>query len=229
MLKTNLEYINSEISKARAKSPYGQEVSLIAVSKTHPVSVIKEAYDLGVRDFGENRVQELLEKIDKLPSDIRWHLIGHLQANKVKYIVDKVYMIHSVDSVKLAEEIEKQAAKKDVTVKILIQLNISHEESKFGADARDAQEMIDIISRMPHIKIMGFMTIAPFTDDAETVRDIFRKLKKLSIDIELLNNDNNRVCTLSMGMSGDFSVAIEEGATMVRIGTGIFGERDYSI
>ena len=229
MIKENLKKIQSSIEEARLNSRYGQDVTLVAVSKTKPVSAIQEAYDAGMRDFGENKVQEIMEKYDKLPSDIRWHLIGHLQRNKVKYIVDKVYMIHSVDSLRLAQEIEAQAAKKDVVVKILVEINISHEESKFGIGREETAELLKEISEMKHLDFRGFMTIAPFTEDPESVRSVFTELKNLSIDINSLNIDNINISILSMGMSGDYKVAIEEGSTMVRVGTAIFGARDYSI
>lgn len=229
MIKENLALINKEIQNARALSPYNQDVKLVAVSKTKPNEDILEAYEAGVRDFGENKVQELAAKYEALPKDIRWHLIGHLQRNKVKYIIDKVYLIHSVDSLRLAREIEKEAAKKDITVNILIQINISHEESKFGIDESETAELFMQISRMPHIKIMGFMTIAPECDDPEDVRPIFRQLKKISIDINSLNGDNTMKWELSMGMSGDFKAAVMEGATYVRIGSSIFGKRNYNL
>lgn len=229
MIKENLALINKEIQNARALSPYNQDVKLVAVSKTKPNEDILEAYEAGVRDFGENKVQELAAKYEALPKDIKWHLIGHLQRNKVKYIIDKVYLIHSVDSLRLAREIEKEAAKKDITVNILIQINISHEESKFGIDESETAELFMQISRMPHIKIMGFMTIAPECDDPEDVRPIFRQLKKISIDINSLNGDNTMKWELSMGMSGDFKAAVMEGATYVRIGSSIFGKRNYNL
>ena len=229
MIKEKLELINKRIDDAAARSPYGQEVTLVAVSKTKPVSMIREAYDLGVRDFGENKVQELMDKIDQLPSDIRWHLIGHLQRNKVKYVVGRVYMIHSVDSLRLAEEIEKEAAKKDVTVNILIEINAAGEESKFGVKPEDAAELVSQIRHLSHIKIKGFMTVAPACDDPEIIRPYFREMKKLSIDIEKSNVDNISKYVLSMGMSGDFETAIEEGSDIVRIGTSIFGERIYNV
>lgn len=229
IISENLDNVKKRIKEASDRSPYGQDVTLIAVSKTKPVSMIQEAYDAGIRDFGENKVQELTDKYDKLPSDIRWHLIGHLQRNKVKYIVDKVYMIHSVDSLRLAEEIEKQAEKKGVTVKILVEVNISHEESKFGIDRAQTEELLRAIALMKHLEFCGFMTVAPAVENPEEVRGVFRELKNLSIDIEGLNIDNIHISVLSMGMSGDFQVAVEEGSNMVRVGTSIFGARDYSI
>ncbi|MBE6017129.1 MAG: YggS family pyridoxal phosphate-dependent enzyme [Lachnospiraceae bacterium] len=229
MIKDNICILNEEISAAAKAGRFGQDVTLVAVSKTHPAEMIMEAYDEGIRDFGENKVQELLSKYDELPSDIRWHLIGHLQRNKVKYIVDKVWLIHSVDSLKLAETIEEQAAIHGVDVNILIQVNISHEESKFGIDKDELISLLRAVSIMKHVHVQGLMTIAPFTEDPEECRWIFRELKNLSIDIDALKIDNIRMKILSMGMSGDYRVAIEEGSTMVRVGTAIFGQRDYTI
>ena len=229
MIKDNLENIKNEITKTQLQSPYAQEVKLIAVSKTKPASDILQAYEAGIRDFGENKVQELVSKYESLPDDIRWHMIGHLQRNKVKYIIDKAYLIHSVDSLRLAEEIEKEAAKRNITADILVQVNISEEESKFGIGENDARELVNRISLMPHINIKGLMTIAPACDNPDDVRPVFRELKKLSIDIDYFNMDNKPDCELSMGMSGDYKAAILEGATYVRIGSSIFGERNYNL
>ena len=205
------------------------DVTLIAVSKTKPASDIQTLYDYGVRDFGENKVQELTSKYEELPKDIRWHLIGHLQTNKVKYIVDKVYLIHSVDSVKLAMEIEKEAAKKDIIVNILVQVNVANEDTKFGLDNSEVTNIVEEIAKLPHIRIKGLMTIAPFVDDGEENRKYFNELKQLSVDIKAKNIDNVCMDMLSMGMSGDYTTAIEEGATHVRVGTSIFGVRNYAI
>ena len=204
------------------------DVTLIAVSKTHPASDIKELYDYGVRHFGENKVQELVDKYEVLPKDIKWHLIGHLQTNKVKYIVDKVHLIHSVDSIKLAEQIEKEAAKKNVQVDILVQVNVANENTKFGLEVTETISMVEQIAKFPHVHIKGLMTIAPFVDDGEENRKYFNDLKQLSVDIKGKNIDNVSMDYLSMGMSGDYPVAIEEGATFVRVGTSIFGIRDYN-
>jgi len=204
------------------------EVTLIAVSKTYPADAIAELYKHGCRDFGENKVQELLEKYETLPKDIRWHMIGHLQRNKVKYIVDKVYLIHSVDSLRLAEEISKEAVKKNVTVNILIEVNVAQEESKFGLKTEETVALAESISSLPGICVKGLMTIAPYVENAEENRQYFRKLKQLSVDIMHKNIDNVTMDFLSMGMSGDYMVATEEGATYIRVGTSIFGERDYS-
>lgn len=228
MIRQNLENIKAQIEEARKESPYGQEVKLIAVSKTKPESDIMEAYDAGIRDFGENKVQELVDKYEHLPKDIRWHLIGHLQRNKVRYVIDKAYLIHSVDSLRLAQEIEKEAAKRNMTANILIQVNISEEETKFGISEAEVFELVQQISKMPHIKIRGLMTIAPVCDDDEEVRPVFKELKKLSIDIDSLKLDNKPECELSMGMSGDFKAAVREGATYVRVGSSIFGARNYN-
>lgn len=225
-IRKNLINVEQEIQRACDKSGRNRtEVSLIAVSKTKPISMIQEAYDEGIRDFGENRVQELLDKIPKLPSDIRWHMIGHLQRNKVKYIVDKVAMIHSVDSLSLAEEISREAVKKNVMVDILIEVNVAEESSKFGVAAADLSELVESISKLPSIHIKGLMTVAPFTENPEENRPYFHKLLQLAVDIDRKNIDNRGTCLLSMGMTGDYSVAIEEGAAYVRVGTGIFGER----
>lgn len=228
MVTENYKEVQSFVKESEKKSSYGQNVTLIAVSKTKPSSDIKALYDIGVRDFGENKVQELCDKYDELPKDIKWHLIGHLQTNKVKYIVDKVYLIHSVDSIHLAQQIENECEKKNVDVNILVQVNVAKEDTKFGLMAEDVMSMIESISKLPHIHIKGLMTIAPFVEDAEENRQVFSDLKKLSVDIRNKNIDNVSMDVLSMGMSGDYRVAIEEGSTMVRVGTSIFGERNYN-
>ena len=189
--------------------------------------MLQEIYDENIRDFGQNKVQELCSKMGQLPSDIRWHMIGHLQRNKVKYIVGKVELIHSVDTYRLAEEINIQAKKQNVIVPILVEVNIAHEESKFGISAEDAILLVEEISKLENIRIKGLMTIAPYVENPEDNRLYFRKIKQLSVDITNKNIDNVFMEILSMGMTGDYMVAIEEGATMVRVGTGIFGERNY--
>ena len=230
MLKENLESVEEKIQEACKKSGRNREdVTLIAVSKTKPVETLQEAYDLGVRVFGENKVQELTEKYDSLPKDIHWHMIGHLQRNKVKYIIDKVSMVHSVDSVRLAEAIEKEAAKKDICMPVLIEVNVAGEESKFGLSVEEVLPFLEEISSYEHLQVKGLMTIAPFVANPEENREVFQKLKKLSVDIAAKNINNVNMSVLSMGMTNDYQVAVEEGATMVRVGTGIFGERDYSI
>lgn len=228
MIRENLTNVLTKIKEAEEKSRFHQTVTLVAVSKTHPVSDIQEAYDAGVRDFGENKVQELMSKIDELPSDIRWHLIGHLQRNKVKYIIGRTYLIHSVDSLRLAEEIDKESAKHGVITDILVQVNISEEETKSGIDTADAIALVKDIAKLPNVRIKGLMTIAQETQNPEETRPVFQTLRNLSIDIKALNIDNISMDFLSMGMSGDFVVAIDEGANLVRIGTSIFGKRDYT-
>ena len=229
MVAENLAQVQKNINESCSKiNRDPNEVTLIAVSKTKPVEMLKEAYDAGARVFGENKVQEIVDKYDQMPSDVKWHMIGHLQRNKVKYIVDKVAMIHSVDSLRLAETIEKEAAKKAVIVPILIEVNVAQEESKFGLKPEEVLPLIEQIADFSHIRIKGLMTIAPYVDNAEENREIFRELKKLSVDIAAKNINNVTMSVLSMGMTGDYMVAVQEGATMVRVGTGIFGERDYS-
>lgn len=230
MIRENLVSVqkNMEESCERA-GRNAEDVRLIAVSKTKPVGALKEAYEAGCRDFGENKVQELTEKYEELPKDIRWHMIGHLQRNKVKYLVGRVYMIHSVDSVKLAEEISREAVKKNVTVPILVEVNVAGEESKFGTSVREAEMLVREIAALPGISVRGLMTIAPYVEKAEDNRQYFVNLRQLSVDIKKKNIDNVCMDVLSMGMTGDYTVAVEEGATYVRVGTGIFGERDYGI
>lgn len=230
MLRDNLKKVEENIQAACDRSGRNRdEVTLIAVSKTKPVEMLQEIYDENIRDFGENKVQELCDKIEKMPSDIKWHMIGHLQRNKVKYIVGKVALIHSVDSYRLAEEISIQAKKHNTTVPILVEVNIAHEESKFGISEEDAILLVKEISELENIRIMGLMTIAPYVENPEDNRMYFRKIKELSVDINSKNIDNVSMEIISMGMTGDYEVAIEEGATMVRVGTGIFGARNYNI
>jgi len=231
----NLENVEKNIEKACERAGRERkEVTLIAVSKTKPIEDIKVAYDAGIRDFGENKVQEILDKYDKLPADINWHMIGHLQTNKVKYIIDKVCMIHSVDSLKLAEEISKRAVAAGVVMPVLIEINIGDEESKFGITFDTAVDFLSETVDLPGIKVKGFMCIAPYTENAEENRIYFKKLKQLYVDITTKNIDNrivgiDDISILSMGMTGDYEVAVEEGATHIRVGTGIFGARDYTV
>ncbi|MBR1389895.1 MAG: YggS family pyridoxal phosphate-dependent enzyme [Lachnospiraceae bacterium] len=229
MLKENLKKVESNVQTACEKSNRDRnEVTLIAVSKTKPVEMLQEIYDAGVRDFGENKVQEIMEKYDRLPYDIKWHMIGHLQRNKVKYIIDKVCMIHSVDSLRLAEEISRQAVSHQLEMPILVEVNIAGEESKFGVRLEAAVQLVEEIAKLPNLNIRGLMTIAPYVDRPEDNREHFRHLRQLAVDINHKNIDNVSMGVLSMGMTGDYMVAIEEGATMVRVGTGIFGIRNYS-
>lgn len=230
MVTENLKKVEERVCAACERAGRDRsEVTLIAVSKTKPVSMIEELYEIGVRDFGENKVQELTEKYEELPKDIRWHLIGHLQRNKVKYVADKACLIHSVDSLRLAQTISEEAQKKKVAVPVLIEVNMAGEESKFGVSPQETEELVRSIAVLPGIRVKGLMTIAPFVEDAEENRVHFAGLKKLCVDIKKKNIDNVSMDILSMGMTGDYEVAIEEGATMVRVGTGIFGERNYHI
>ncbi len=230
MLKEQLEEVEQKIQAAcKTAGRKREEVTLIAVSKTKPVSLLQEAYDCGIRIFGENKVQELTNKYDVLPEDISWHMIGHLQTNKVKYIVDKTALIHSVDSLKLAETINREAEKNGCTAKILVEVNVAEEESKYGLKTNQVIPFIEKISLFENISVCGLMTIAPFVENPEDNRLIFANLQKLSVDIKKKNIDNVNVSILSMGMTNDYEVAIQEGATMVRVGTGIFGARNYVV
>lgn len=229
MIKENLKQVEENISEACKRGKREEtDVTLICVSKTKPMEMISEAYDLGKRDFGENKAQEMKEKWEMLPKDIRWHFIGHLQTNKVKYVVGRAYLIHSVDSLHLAEAIEAESRKQDVISHILVEVNVAKEASKFGIQTEETLQLIEEIAALPHIKIEGLMTIAPFVADPEENRQIFHKLCELSVDIKQKNIDNVSMDVLSMGMTNDYEVAIEEGATYIRIGTGIFGERNYN-
>jgi len=243
MMKENIQEVEQRIQAACDRAGRDRsEVTLIAVSKTKPNEMLVEAYELGMRHFGENKVQEMSGKYDALNDGfeevVNWHLIGHLQRNKVKYIIDKAVLIHSVDSLRLAEQIEEEAAKKDLVSDILIEVNIAEEDTKFGVKQEEVDMLLKEIVKLSHIRVRGLMTIAPFVENPEKNRDYFKKLRELYVDIKTKNIDNiyngnnlntELFDTLSMGMTGDYEVAIEEGATMVRIGTGIFGERDYSI
>ena len=229
-VQKNLEEVRARIREASDKAGRNdRDVTLIAVSKTKPVSMLMEAYQAGMRDFGENKVQEILEKYDRMPSDVKWHMIGHLQTNKVKYIIDKVCMIHSVDSYKLAEVISREAVKHNVIMPILIEVNVAGEETKFGTGMEGTEELVRQISLLPGIKIEGLMTIAPYVEDPEENRQYFVDLRQLSVDIARKNIDNVSMGLLSMGMTNDYEVAVTEGATHVRVGTGIFGARDYQV
>ena len=228
MLKENFEEVEARIEAACRRSGRDRrEVTLIAVSKTKPLEMLQEIYDLGERNFGENKVQELTGKYEAMPKDIHWHMIGHLQRNKVKYIIDKVELIHSVDSLRLAKTISEEAEKHGCTAHILLEVNVAGEESKFGMTVEEAPGLAEEIALLPNIRIDGLMTIAPFVEEPEENRPVFRKLKKLSVDIKAKNINNVTMAVLSMGMTNDYEIAIEEGATMVRVGTAIFGERNY--
>lgn len=230
MLKENLKYVEKRIQAAcdRAGRPR-DEVTLIAVSKTKPVEMIREIASLGIVDFGENKVQEIIEKNEIIKDPLNWHMIGHLQRNKIKYIVDKTCLIHSVDSIKLAMAIDEEAKKKNVVISILIEVNVAKENTKYGIYPEEILELVYYIANLSNIRLKGLMTIAPFVENPENNRIHFSNLRNLCVDIKSKNIDNVTMNILSMGMTGDYEVAIEEGATMVRVGTGIFGQRAYHI
>ena len=205
------------------------EVKLIAVSKTQPVEAIREAIEYGINSFGENRVQELREKMEIIKDSIDWHLIGHLQTNKVKYVVGKVSLIHSLENIRLAEAIDKEARKHNIIVDVLVEVNIAKEDTKFGVKPEEVESFIREVSKFKNINIRGLMTVAPYTDISEENRKYFKQLKKIMVDLNSKNINNVNMNVLSMGMTGDYEIAIEEGATLVRVGTGIFGSRNYDI
>ena len=221
-LKTIRERVDAACERAGRRP---EEVALIAVSKTKPLSMLQEAYEAGARDFGENKVQEILEKYPEMPEDARFHMIGHLQTNKVKQVVGKAVLIHSVDSLHLAEKIEQEAAKRDLTADILLEVNVAREESKFGLMLEEVIPLLEEVKNLPHVRVRGLMTIAPNVENPEENRKHFKKLYQLYVDIKSKNIDNGTMSVLSMGMTGDFEVAVEEGATMIRVGPGIFGSR----
>ena len=226
--KENLDNVNISIKKACENSNRNpDDITLVAVSKTHAAHEVEAAYQCGVRDFGENKVQELLEKYEVLPKDIRWHMIGHLQTNKVKYIAPFIYMIHSVDSIKLAKEINKEASKNNRVIPVLLEVNISNEDSKYGIDADSIYDVLNEVKTLEHVKVNGLMTVAPFTDNKELLDSCFYKLKQLFLDIATKKLDNVDMNVLSMGMSNDFDIAIENGSNCVRIGSSLFGIRNY--
>jgi pyridoxal phosphate enzyme (YggS family) len=228
-IKRNLETVMERIERAAQRSGRNaKDIKLIAVTKTVEPERILRIIDEGILDLGENRVQELTKKYDKINRECNWHLIGHLQTNKVKYILDKVKLIHSVDRIELAQEINKRAQRHGITIDVLVQVNVSGEESKFGVSLEGAQELVEKINHLSHLKTRGFMTIAPFAEDPEKIRYVFSKLRDFSIDIRKEKLDNSSMDVLSMGMSNDFEVAIEEGSNIVRIGTALFGERNYT-
>ena len=226
MLKENLEKVEENIQAACDRAGRKRdEVTLIAVSKTKPVEMLREVYDTGIRQFGENKVQEMCDKMEVLPDNIKWHMIGHLQRNKVKYIAGKVELIHSVDSIRLAKQISDEAQKQSIEILVLLEVNVAREESKFGFFTEETEDACREISKMPGIRVKGLMTSAPFVENAEDNRKYFKKLYELAVDIQSKNIDNISMRELSMGMTGDYVVAVEEGATIVRVGTGIFGSR----
>ena len=226
MIRTNIEAVEERICSACKRAGRDRsEVRLICVTKTKPVEMLQEAYEAGQRDFGENKVQEICRKKPDLPSDIRWHMIGHLQRNKVRQLIGQTAMIHSVDSLRLAETISAEAVKAGIRIPVLIEVNMAGEESKFGLAKEDVEELVRAAAALEGIQISGLMTIAPYTEDTETNRPYFAGLRELAVDIGQKCIDNVSMSVLSMGMTGDFEVAIEEGATHIRVGTGIFGER----
>lgn len=230
MIRDNILEVQKNVEAACHKANREpSEVTLIAVSKTKPLSDIEEAIGCGMMEFGENKVQELVEKMEHVSTPVHWHLIGHLQTNKVKYIADKDVLIHSVDSVKLANEIQKEAVKKQVHCNILLEVNVAEEASKFGFTVEETIDAVEQIAKLSNVHIQGLMTIAPFVENPEDNRKVFAELHKLLLDIKSRNIDNVNMSVLSMGMTNDYMVAIEEGATMVRVGTGIFGARNYNI
>lgn len=227
-VKENIRKVKENMKNSCLKAGRNPEdVTLIAVTKTKPFEMLMEAYNAGVRDFGENKVQDLMAKFEIAPKDSRFHMIGHLQKNKVKYLIGNVFLIHGVDSFELAEVIDKESKKKDVITNILVEVNVAGEESKFGTTLKDAKDVVKKIALLTNVRVKGLMTIAPYVVDPEENRQYFVDLRNLLIDINNENIDNISMDILSMGMTGDYCVACEEGATYVRVGTGIFGERDY--
>lgn len=226
-IKRNLEDVLKKIEIAEKKSISGEKVELIAVTKTHGIDIIKEAIELGVTDIGENKVQEFTTKYEKLGNDVNFHMIGTLQSNKVKYIYDKTKLIHSLDRMSLAKEIERKAQASNIIVNCLVQVNISNEESKGGVSFSTTEKFIESLLDFKNLKIVGLMGIAKNTDDLSEIRDSFRKLYNLKEKIKKQNIEELEMKYLSMGMSSDFEMAIEEGSNMVRIGSSIFGKRDY--
>ena len=230
MLLDNLNDVEKRIQVACDRSGRKrEEVLLVAVSKTKPVEMIEEIMAAGIVEFGENKPQELRDKYEVLPKNLHFHMIGHLQTNKIKYVIDRAVLIHSIDSIRLAEAVNAEAKKHDRIMPVLVEVNVAQEESKSGFLVEETEEAIREIAKLSNIRVEGLMTIAPFVENAEENRQYFVKLRKLSVDIAAKNIDNVTMHHLSMGMTGDYEVAIEEGATMVRVGTGIFGERNYQI
>ena len=230
MLLDNLNDVEKRIQAACDRSGRKrEEVLLVAVSKTKPVEMIEEIMTAGIVDFGENKPQELRDKYEVLPKNLRFHMIGHLQTNKIKYVIDRAVLIHSIDSLRLAEAVNAEAKKHDRIMPVLVEVNVAQEESKSGFLVEETEEAIREIAKLSNIRVEGLMKLAPFDENAEENRQYFVKLRKLSVDIAAKNIDNVTMHHLSMGMTGDYEVAIEEGATMVRVGTGIFGERNYQI
>ncbi len=218
--------IQQHIAAIRATLPKG--VTLVSVSKFHPVEAIEEAYAVGERDFGESHVQELMRKYEALPKDIRWHMIGHLQTNKVRAIVPFIHLIQSVDSLRLIETIQKEAARIDRTVNILLEVHVAKDETKSGFLPDELPEALELLRHTPNIRVLGLMAMATLTDDEQEIRRCFRTAKTIAENLLPITDHRSPITVISLGMSDDYRIAIEEGSTMVRIGTTIFGERDYS-
>ena len=222
-LLENYQRVLKRIKEARERSGFQQEVTMIAVTKNVTSDLVRKASSMGIKHFGENRVQEALQKLDDSPQNLKWHFIGHLQTNKVKYVLPRFHMIHSLDRWSLAKELNKRALKDGRVVDALVQVNISEEESKFGLSAEETEDFIkNVADSFPGININGLMTIAPYVENAEEVRPVFRRLKELYDQITI---KGVILKELSMGMTNDYEVAIEEGATMIRIGTALFGKK----
>lgn len=226
-LEVNLAIVSRRISEAARRAGRDPaQVQLVAVTKTVPVEKIKRVVECGVKQLGENRVQELMDKIPLLPQGVKWHMIGHLQRNKVKYLIGRVSMIQSLDRWSLAEEIQKRAEKQGTSVSALVQVNVAGEETKYGLEVAEVKDFLEAVSSLNFIRVRGLMTIAPYTEDAEEVRPVFRKLRHLAMEIST-SVPGVRLDYLSMGMTNDFEVAVEEGSNMLRIGSAIFGPRNY--
>ena len=228
-IRENIDDITKKIEntcKKIGRNP--KDITVIAVSKTVESKRAKEAVNAGINNLGENRVQELIKKYDELSDlDVKWHMIGHLQKNKVKYIIDKTVLIHSVESLSLAEEINKRAEKNNFVANVLIELNIGEEESKFGINEENVYDFITSMEQFENIRVLGLMTVAPFCENPEDVRWVFKKMKNIYDKISTMNLRNTEMNYLSMGMTNDYEIAIEEGSNIIRIGTAIFGARNY--
>ncbi len=227
-LENNFKDLKQRIKKAAEKTNRKEDdITLISVTKTVDVDTIRQAINIGSKDIGENRVQEIRRKYKEINENVNWHMIGHLQSNKVKYIIDKVCLIHSLDRMSLAKEIQKRAEKSNISTNVLLQVNIAEEESKFGLLGDDVISFIESILKFDRINIKGLMTIAPYVENPDSIRYVFKQLKGLSNDINKKGYTNTEMKYLSMGMTNDFEVAIEEGSNMIRVGTALFGKRKY--
>lgn len=229
IIKENTNEIIKKVDEAAKRSNRKlEDITIISVTKTVGIDKINKVVDCGITNLGENRVQELINKFDNLiDNNVKWHMIGHLQTNKVKYIIDKVKLIHSLDSIKLAKEIDKKSKDNNIISKVLIEMNVGEEESKFGINPNDIETFLNELEQFNNIKICGLMTVAPYCQNSEEIRWIFKKMKEIFDNISNHKYKNTEMKYLSMGMTNDFEIAIEEGANMVRIGTGFFGSRNY--